>query len=210
MKRLILTIMVAALLVSFNPGPENAVRPEMAGVNEFPVPWLPQDKTFEVEAAYVKYKSTAAGQEMIREWWFDRYGDRQYEENYMYIMDQKFGGKSLVLDGYQYQWDYDATEGTKRRFHQSETNYENISERDIERYGIQKHGYEDILGKKCLKVTTEKPVKSTIWVWKGIPVKTEATFASQKVVSEAIEISTDNIDPSVFSLPDGVSFSEPE
>ncbi|MDD4210234.1 MAG: hypothetical protein PHI52_07865, partial [Bacteroidales bacterium] len=103
-----------------------------------------------------------------------------------------------------------ATTGTKMKYYQSVTDYDDVSAKDIERYGIKKHGYEDILGKKCLKVTTEKPAKSTTWIWKNIPLKTEADFGGNKVLMEAIEISTDNVDSKRFDLPAGITFSEVE
>ena len=165
-------------------------------------------KYFAIESAYVKYKNLAAGQELTREWWFDQYGKRQYEENYMIFMDQKTGGKTIIIDGYQYQWDYDSKEGTKRKFYQSVTDYDKVSENDIKRYGITKQGYEDILGKSCLKVSIEKPAKSTVWTWNNIPMKTEAVFAGNKVVMEAVEIKTENIDKTLFNLPADVTFQE--
>lgn len=163
---------------------------------------------FEIESAYIKFVNHAAGQELIREWYFDNFGERQAEENYLIIMGQKSGDKSVVLDGYKYQWRFDATEGSKRRFSQSVTDYEKVSKREIERYGIVNHGYEEYLGKNCLKVSVEKPAKATIWVWKGITLKTEGTFGGQKVTMEAIEINLDPIDEAIFQLPANVSFPE--
>lgn len=163
---------------------------------------------YEIESAYIRFVSHAAGQELIREWYFDKYGQRQAEENYMMIMGEKSGDQSIILDGYQYQWQYNANEGTKRKFHHTITDYNQVSERDIQRYGIVKHGYENFLGKNCLKVTVEKPSKATIWVWNGIVLKTEATFGGQKVLTEALEIITANVDEKKFTLPDDVRFNQ--
>ena len=145
---------------------------------------------------------------MTREWRFDQYGSRQYEENYLLVMGQKMGDKTVVVDGFQYKWNYDSNEGSKNKFYQTVTDYDKVSEKDIKRYGIVKHGYEEILGKKCLKVTIEKPAKSTIWVWNGIPLKTEAVFAGNKVLMEAVEINLENIDKSFFELPNDVKFPD--
>ena len=123
-------------------------------------------------------------------------------------MGQKTGSKSLVLDGYKYNWDFDDESGTKSRFYHATTNYDEVSDEDIKKYGIQKHGYEEIMGKKCLKVTTEKPVKSTSWVWNNIPLRTEAVYAGNNMIMEVIEISTSNIDEKIFEMPEGITFSE--
>lgn len=163
---------------------------------------------FEIESAYIRFVSHAAGQELIREWYFDNYGQRQAEENYLIIMGKKTGDKSIVLDGYQYQWQYNSNEGNKRKFHHTITDYNKVSERDIQRYGIVTHGYENFLGKNCLKVTVEKPSKATLWVWNGIVLKTEATFGGQKVLTEAVEIIAGNVDEKNFTLPDDVRFNQ--
>lgn len=163
---------------------------------------------FGVESAYIKFSTQAAGQEMTREWRFDQHGNRQYEENYLIISGQKMGDKAVVIDGFQYNWGYDSKEGRKRKFRQTVTDYEKVSERDIKRYGIVKQGYEEVLGKKCLKVSIEKPAKSTVWVWKGIALKTEAVFSGNQVLMEAVEINLENVDGAFFKLPEGVSFPE--
>lgn len=163
---------------------------------------------FGIESAYIKFSNSAAGQEMTREWRFDQYGARQSEDIYMIIMGQKVGDRTIVTGGYRYSWGYDSNEGRKSRFYQTVTDYEKVSEKDIERYGIALHGYEEVLGKKCLKVTIEKPAKSTIWVWNGIVLKTEALFSGNSVVMEAVEINPGAIDNTFFELPAGVEFPE--
>lgn len=166
-------------------------------------------KMFSIESAYVKYINHAAGQEMTREWWFDNFGQQQFEENYLTIMGQKAGGYTLVADGFRYNWDYDSSEGRKSTFYASAaTDYENISAKDKERYGIEKHGYEEIAGKRCLKVTVEKPMKATVWVWEGIPLKTVSSFGGKEVLMEVVEIRTGKVDASLFDLPDNITFAE--
>lgn len=165
-------------------------------------------KLFGVESAYIKFSNSAAGQEMTREWRFDQYGARQSEDNYLIVTGQKAGDRSIVTDGYRYSWGYDSNEGRKSKFYQTIIDYEKVSEKDIERYGIALNDYEEILGKKCLKVTIEKPAKSTIWVWNGIVLKTEAVFSGHSVLMEAVEINTGSVDEAFFKLPADVEFPE--
>ena len=161
---------------------------------------------YKVESGYIKFKTNTAGIDMTRELWFDDFGNKQYEENYMLIMDEKHGSKSLILDGFSYSWDLDAEQGTKMKFYAAVTDYDNVSEKDIEKYGIKKHGHEDVLGKECLKVSTEEPVKSTIWMWNNIPLKTEAEFGGEPVLMEAVEINIGKVDAAKFTLPDNIEF----
>ncbi|MBN1116280.1 MAG: hypothetical protein JXA77_03680 [Bacteroidales bacterium] len=177
-------------------------------LNTIPESTASNRQLFAVESAYFKFTSNAAGQQLTREWCFDQYGNRQYEENYMMIIGQKTGDKKIVVDGFQYLWNYDETEGTKSKFYQTVTDYEKVSEKDIKRYGIDKIGYEDIIGRKCLKVTMEKPVKSTIWVWNGIVLKSESDIAGNKVLMEAVEINEGIVDKAFFILPENITFRE--
>jgi uncharacterized protein YcfL len=161
---------------------------------------------YKVESGYIKFKTNTAGIDMIREWWFDDFGNKQYEENYMIIMDEKHGSKTLILDDFSYSWDLDAEQGTKMKYYGSVTDYDEVSEKDIEKYGIKKHGNENILGKDCIKITTEKPVESTIWTWNNIPLKTEAKFAGEPVLMEAVEIIISKVNADKFTLPKDIEF----
>src|SRR5690554_3912059 len=84
---------------------------------------------YKVESGYIKFKTNTAGIDMTRELWFDDFGNKQYEENYMLIMDEKHGSKSLILDGFSYSWDLDAEQGTKMKFYAAVTDYDNVSEK---------------------------------------------------------------------------------
>jgi hypothetical protein len=216
MKKLICVLVIvftASMFFSCQSKKEKTVKDEVESLVEqledLPKGTTSPKKVFMIESAYVKYKNNAAGQDMIREWWFDDYGNKQFEENYMMIMGQKAGGFALVSDGYRYTWSYDSKEGSKSKFYSAEAvDYENVSDKDKERYGLEKQGYETIAGKRCLKVTMEKPVKATSWIWEGIPMKTITQFAGQDVTMEAVEISTSISDKSVFQIPESIQFTE--
>jgi hypothetical protein len=124
-------------------------------------------------------------------------------------MGEKAGGYALIIDGYRYTWNYDATEGSKMKFYSAAAvDYENVSDKDKERYGLEKHGYEMVAGKRCLKVTMEKPVKATSWIWEGIPLKTISQFAGQDVTMEATEVNVGKADKPVFNIPESIKFVE--
>jgi len=165
-------------------------------------------KLFGIESGHIKFINKVGDQELIREWWFDQYGQKQYEENFMDFMGEKAGSISLNLDGYQYQWNIGSETGTKMKFAQSATDYKNISESEIKRYGIKVLGQEKFLGKDCLKVSMESPAKSTIWVWNNIPLKTESVFGRMNVLIEAIEVVVGKVDGSKFEIPSHISFSD--
>ena len=164
-----------------------------------------QQKYFGIEYGHVKFSTSTAGQELIREWWFGDYGNKQYEENYLIINGEKSGDKVLITGGIQYKWAFDATSGTKTNYYQVKTDYDQISQKDIDRYGIKKHGFEEFMGKNCLKVSTEKP-KSTSWIWENIVLKSETEIAGQKVIMMATEIMDNQPAVSLFTLPSDITF----
>jgi hypothetical protein len=217
MKNLLSIFIISCLaigLLACNNKKEKTLQDEVADVVA-EIEKLPETKSssdkkmFKIESAYVKYNMKAAGQDMVREWWFDQYGKRQLEDSYLTIMGEKAGGMTLTADGYMYKWDYDATEGTRMKFYApAATDYDDISKDDIERYGIEKHGYEEVAGKKCLKVTTKKPIESTVWVWENIPMKTISSFAGNEVVMEAVEIKTGKLDNVSFEIPQEITFTD--
>jgi hypothetical protein len=75
-------------------------------------------------------------------------------------------------------------------------------------YGIKKLGNEAIAGKECQKISVKKPIKSTVWMWNGIPLKTVSKFGDSNIVMEAIEIKEENIPESKFKIPSGINFTE--
>jgi uncharacterized protein YcfL len=188
---------------------ENEVKTIEKSVKKLKTEAPPATKIFNVKSGYVKYKSQVAGMDMIREWWFDNYGALQYEENYMIMMDQKTGGAAVVRDGYRYNWNFNAKEGTKNSFSSAGyTDYDNVSKEDIERYKMKKLGYENIAGKKCMKVSIEKPVEATTWTWEGVPMKTLTKFGGKDVIMEAVEMKDGGIPSSKFDLPKDITFKE--
>lgn len=204
---------IAFLMVACNTKKEKTVTQELeqlaSEIEDLPKGTTSPKKIFLIESGYVKYKTSAAGMDMTRELWFDNYGTRQLDENYMDIMGTKAGGFSIINNGYMYKWDYNKTEGSKIKYYAAEaTNYDNISKEDIDKYGIEKHGYEQIAGVKCLKVTTQKPVKATVWVYEGVPMKTISEFAGNEVKLEAIEANFGKVDASKFDIPTNVVFTE--
>ena len=166
-------------------------------------------RIFNVKSGYIKYNNQAAGMEMTREFWFDNYGTLQYEENYMVMMGQKTGGSALVRDGYRYTWSYNTTEGSKMKFYSAPyTEFEKVSKDDIERYKMKDLGFETIAGKKCRKVSVEKPVETITWTWEGIPIKTVTKFGGKDIAMEAVTITEEDIPATRFDIPEGITFKD--
>ncbi len=72
-------------------------------------------------------------------------------------------------------------------------------------------GEETIDGKDCLVIeysTEEQTVKAWIWKEYGLPIKTESVVGSELILSEVKNIEFDEIDDSVFEIPEGIEIVE--
>lgn len=164
---------------------------------------------YKIESGYIRFRNIAGGMEFTSERWFRNYGAIQYEETYVFSGGLKNGESTLIKEGCRYTWGFGSTEGQKFSNYSLPKNlFEELSQRDIDRYGIKLAGNEEYLGRMCQKVTTEKPAVTTQWIWEGITLKSVSLFRGQEVIIEAIEIEQGAEDESKFTLPGGVTFSE--
>ena len=83
-----------------------------------------------------------------------------------------------------------------------------------EKYKYQELGEEDFLDRPCKKISLEltemgQTFLSTLWLWKGIPLKTEAQVGGMTVIEEAIDIQENTEIPAEkFTIPEGFTLSE--
>jgi len=170
---------------------------------------LPSTRVYDIESGYIKYKSKASGFDLITERWFDNYGALQYEENYLIMGEKKNGSCTLIRDGSRYTWNFDSKEGQcYKNYRAPKNSYDELSQRQIERYGIKRLGEEEILGRMCQKLSSEKPAKTLQWIWKGIALKSVSEFGKQKVTIDVVELTEGQVDESKFEMPDRVVFQD--
>jgi|GEM_PF-763914 hypothetical protein len=170
---------------------------------------LPSTRVYGIESGYIKYKSKASGFDLITERWFDNYGALQYEEIYLIMGEEKNGSSTLIRDGSRYTWNFDSTEGQcHKNYHAPKNSYDELTQRQIDRYGIKRLGEEEVLGRMCQKLSSEKPAKTLQWIWKGIALKSVSEFGKQEVTIDVVELTEGKVDDSKFEMPDGVVFQD--
>ncbi len=166
-------------------------------------------KVYEIESGYIKYKSQASGFDLITERWFDNYGALQYEENYMILGGEKNGSSTLIRDGSRYTWDFNSPEGLCFKNYKAPKNsFDELTQKEIDRYGIKMLGEEEVMGRMCQKLSTEKPAKTLQWIWKGLALKSISEFGKQEISIDAVELEEGKVDNSKFELPGGVIFQD--
>jgi hypothetical protein len=163
-------------------------------------------KIYKIKSGHIIYNTTM---DMTIETWFDDYGNKQYSVSTIEMFGEKSGTISIIVDGYKYDYSIGTTEGTKVSYYAAPTtDYSDVSDEDIEKYGIEKEGKETIAGKECDVFSIEEPMASKVWIWEGIPMKTVTKLGKEDFVMEITTIELVDVDASKFELPEGISFKE--
>lgn len=163
-------------------------------------------KIYQAKSGHMVYKTTM---DMTIDTWFDYYGNKQYSESTIEMFGEKSGTISIIVDGYKYDYSIGTTEGTKTSFYAAPAaDYSDLSDEEIEKYGIKMEGKETIAGKECEVVSIKEPMTSKIWIWEGIPMKTITKLGKEDFIMEITSIELCDVDQTKFELPEGITFKE--
>ena len=136
-----------------------------------------QEARYEFEKAVITTKTEMMGNPMITTYYISDYGKQEASE---FKMDMSAMGGNVMnmrsvtqADG-AVQFDINAKEGRKI---DGQVNFLNLTPEVLKKHKIKEKGEEIINGRPCKKyeVNTEQmgmSVSSTVWIWKGFPVKT--------------------------------------
>ena len=171
-----------------------------------------QEKLYEVKSGIVTMEMDMMGQTMTQEIYFDDYGAKQATVS-------NFGGnkmRMLVIDGSNVMVSDDQKTATKMPMMgaQERVNFCNLTEKEIKKYKVQELGKETVAGKECTKYSVTlmmmgQPQKQTVWVYKGITLKTTMKTDFGEMGMAATKIQEDvQIDPAMFVVPEGVTIQE--
>ena len=93
-------------------------------------------------------------------------------------------------------------------------NFSNLDEKAIKKYKVKELGTETVAGKECKKYEVTlfmmgQPRKQTVWVYKGITLKSSSSSDFGDMTQTATKIQEDvEIPASMFTLPAGVKVEE--
>ena len=152
------------------------------------------------------------GQTVVQEICFDDYGAKK-------ATISNFGGnkmRMLVIDGSNVMVnDAEKTAIRMPMMGQGETvNFLNLDEKTVKKYKVKELGTETVAGKECKKYSITvfmmgQPQKQTVWVYKGITLKSSASSDFGEMVQVATKVQ-ENVEmpASTFTLPEGVEVQE--
>ncbi len=136
-----------------------------------------QEARYEFEKAVITTKTEMMGNPMITTYYISDYGKQEASE---FQMDMSaMGGnvmnmRTVVKPDGSVSFDINSKEGRKT---DGSVNYLNLTPEVVKKHKIKEKGEEIVNGYPCkiYEVNTEQmgmSVSSTVWVWKGFPVKT--------------------------------------
>jgi hypothetical protein len=171
-----------------------------------------QEKLYTVKSGIVTMEMDMMGQKIVQEVYFDDYGAKQAT-----LSD--FGGmksRNIVVDGETVMVNDDEKTAMKMpMMGQRETvNFSNLDEKAIKKYKVKELGTETVAGKECKKYEVTlfmmgQPQKQTVWVYKGITLKSSSKSDFGDMTQTATKIQEDvEIPASMFTLPAGVKVEE--
>lgn len=180
--------------------------------------WAQQKKVrfFDFETAIIEYtyEGNETGKQMA---YIDEYGWRRAE--WTNTVTKMFGQKTekkevMVYDGLDvWQWNPIARTGThmhnailESMLEDPQFDPQEYARRTMEGLGFVLKGTETVQGKNC---EVWEGMASTIWVWKGIGIKTEVKLLGQKTTWTATKIETNvKVPQDKFKVPNDITFSE--
>ena len=171
-----------------------------------------QEKMYEVKSGIITMEMDMMGRAVVQEIYFDDYGAKQAT-----VME--FQGKrmrSLEVDGENLM--IDDAENTAFKMpgmmmgggSNEKINFLDKSNKNIRKNKIKVVGTETLLDRECTKYTVSvymmgQVMKQTVWVYKGIVLKTSINTDFGEMVQQATKLVEDvEIPASTFEVPEGL------
>lgn len=173
-----------------------------------------QEKIYDVKSGKVTMEMDMMGQTIVQDIYFDDYGAKtvtvsDFGGNKMRMLE-KDGSNIMVNDAEKTAIRMPAMgPGAENRI-----NFLNLDEKTVKKNKIKEVGEEAIAGKTCKKYTYKvlmmgQPITTTVWVYKGITLKSSTNTDFGEMVQQATKIEENiDIDPAMFTIPEGVTVQD--
>ena len=173
-----------------------------------------QEKIYDVKSGKVTMEMDMMGQTIVQDIYFDDYGAKtvtvsDFGGNKMRMLE-KDGSNIMVNDAEKTAVRMPAM-GPGAENH---INFLNLDEKTVKKNKIKEVGEEAIAGKTCKKYTYKvlmmgQPITTTVWVYKGITLKSSTNTDFGEMVQQATKIEENiDIDPAMFTIPEGVTVQD--
>lgn len=175
------------------------------------------DKRYKIKSAMVEYalSGSQTGTETL---YFDDWGKREARYTQTQISMMGFTQKTNRLGLLEGDWmtniDLDKKTGTKMKnpmMDAASARYNKdlaaAGEDMLKKMGGKKIGTETIAGKLC-DVWEVADLGSKTWVWKGVPLKTQARMMGMEITTVATKVQEGGVPQDKFKVPAGITLTE--
>lgn len=164
-------------------------------------------KKYGIKSGIAKTVTEVMGQKVEATSYFDNYGAVTVSKTKTAVPGAgEMEIATIAKDGKTYMVNYTAKQ-VQEMPAQEEINYMNLTDEVIAKYKIKELGTEKVGDRECIKYTEEisqmgQKAVSTVWVWKGFPMKSIIEVAGMQIVAEVTEFTEDAfILPQTFEIP---------
>lgn len=170
-------------------------------------------KRFGIKSGIVKVTTSTMGIKNHSTMYFDNYGAQQMTETSVNLGVAKRTMREYTLDDAKISWNVKQNKAERTPVSGPVLNYSNLTDEVKEHYKVKELGTETILGRECTKYSVEMEenglqIENTVWVWKGIPMKSEH-IAGVKISMEVTELQENaDIPDGIFDIPSNVSVKD--
>ena len=172
-----------------------------------------QVNMYEVKSGIVTMEMDMMGRKVVQEIYFDDYGAKQatimeFQGKKMRAIDVK--GENVMID----DENKTATKMPAMGMVNEKINFLDKSEKNIRKNKIKEIGTEVVAGKECTKYTVAvfvmgQVIKQTVWVYKGITLKSSISTDFGEMVQIATKLVEDvEIPAETFELPEGIKIQQ--
>lgn len=172
-----------------------------------------QVNLYEVKSGIVTMEMDMMGRKIVQEIYFDDYGAKQatimeFQGKKMRAIDVK--GENVMID----DENKTATKMPAMGMVNEKINFLDKSEKNIRKNKIKEIGTEVVAGKECTKYTVAvfvmgQVIKQTVWVYKGITLKSSISTDFGEMVQIATKLVEDvEIPAETFELPEGIKIQQ--
>lgn len=174
-----------------------------------------QEKLYEVKSGIITMQMDMMGRPIVQEIYFDDYGAKQA------TMSEMRGRKTraVVVDGETLMINDEEKTAMKMPAMgmgggASKVNFLNKDEKYLKKNKVKEIGTDIYLGRECTKYTVAmfmmgQVVKQTVWVYKGITLKSSINTDFGEMVQQATNLVEDaEIPASIFEVPEGITIQE--
>ncbi|RRD77762.1 hypothetical protein [Tannerella forsythia] len=173
-----------------------------------------QEAKYEIKSGIVKKVSNVMGQKVESILYFDDYGKMEAVETTVNVAGTEKNMRTLDEGNSIASIDLDAKTVQRMEKPDKLDNFLTLTDEQKEKYKYQELGEETFLDRPCKKVSLEltemgQTFQATLWLWKGIPLKTETQVGGMTVVEEAVEVQENvEVPAEKFTVPEGFTVSE--